>query len=133
MKEISDLQELIVINGAFNEYDPNINDNLEKLKRKTKQLKDEMQTYVDQLYFYSHLSEGIPLENLLIEYLENSIAYVEAVASLRILRRKKGDFLRKHQILAPLGATLKQIEREIEIDKKVYMEFCLLKEKKRIG
>lgn len=123
MKEISDLQELIVINEISNEYDPHIGNNLDKLKRRTKRLKDEMKAQVDQLYLYSRSSEGIPIKDLLTEYIENSITYVEAKASLRVLSRRKDDFTRIYQIFAPLGAILKRIEREIEVAEQAYMEF----------
>lgn len=123
MKEISDLQELIIINEISNEYDPYIEDNLDKLKQRTKILKNEMKAQVDQLYLYSHSSEGIPIKDLLIEYLDNSIVYVESKASLRVLSRRKDDFTRIYQIFAPLGAILKRIEREIEVAEQAYMEF----------
>ncbi len=123
MKEISDLQELIVINEISNEYDPYLGDNLNQLKRKTKRLRDEMKAQVDQLYLYSHSSEGIPIKDLLVEYLDNSITFVEAKASLRVLARRKDDFTRIYQIFAPLGAILKRIEREIEVAEQAYMEF----------
>lgn len=123
MKEISDLQELIIINEISNEYDPYIEDNLEKLKTKTKRLKNEMKAQVDQLYLYSHTSEGIQIKDLLTEYLENSIVFVESKASLRVLNRRKDEFTRIYRIFAPLGAKLKRIERMIDVAEQAYMEF----------
>ncbi len=123
MKEISDLQEKIVVNEISSEYDPKIQRELQGLKRKAKRLKDEMKANVDQLYLYTHSSEGIPIKDLLVEYLDNSIAYREAKASMRVLNRRKADFTTVYQIFAPLGAMLKRIEREIEVAEQAYMEF----------
>ncbi len=123
MKEISDIQEYIIINEISNEYDPYIANELDKLKKKSVSLRNEMKAQVDQLYLYSHSSEGIKINELLTEYLDNKIIYVQAKASLIVLNSRKDDFTRVYKIFAPLGALLKRIEREIDVAEQAYMEF----------
>ncbi len=123
MKRISEISELIVINEISNEYDPFLGDNLNKLKREKQKIKDEVAAHVDQLYLYSRSNEGIPIQDLLVEYLTNNITFVEAQASLRVLSNRKQDFTRVYQIFAPLGAMLKRIEREISVAEQSYLEF----------
>lgn len=123
MKHISDLSELIIINEISNEYNKKIAENLRLLKAEKQKITNEMKAHVDQLYLYTHSNEGIPIKELLAEYLDHSISYVVAKASLRVLNSRKADFTRIYQIFAPLGAILKRIEREIDIAEQSYMEF----------
>jgi len=123
MKRISEISELVIINEISTEYDPYIGDNLIKLKAEAKRIKDEVKAHVDQLFMYSRSNEGIPVKDLLVEYMNNNITFVEAQASLRVLSNRKQDFTRIYQIFAPLGAMLKRIEREISVAEQSYLEF----------
>ena len=123
MKRISEISELVVINEISNEYDPYLGNNLNELKAESKRIKDEVTAHVDQLFMYSRSNEGIPIKDLLVEYMNNNITFVEAQASLRVLSNRKQDFTRIYQIFAPLGAMLKRIEREISVAEQSYLEF----------
>ena len=123
MKRISEISELIVINEISTEYDPYIGNILNNLKAESKRIKDEVSAHVDQLFMYSRSNEGIPVKDLLVEYMNNNITFVEAQASLRVLSSRKEDFTRVYQIFAPLGAMLKRIEREISVAEQAYLEF----------
>ena len=122
MKKLSEISEKIAINEISNEYDPYIGDNLDRLKDQQKHIKNKIKLYVDQLYLYTHSNEGIPIKDILVEWLENSITYEEAKASLKVLSRRKLDFLKVYQIFAPLGAMLKRIEREISVAEQSFLE-----------
>lgn len=123
MKKISELSEKIIINDIGNEYNKSIADKVRLLKAERQKVSNEVKAHVDQLYLYTHTNEGIPIKELLTDYLESSIIHVEAKASLRVLNNRKADFTRIYQIFAPLGALLKRIEREIEIAEQEYMAF----------
>lgn len=123
MKQISELSELIVINEISNEYNKKIASEIRLLKAKKQKIANEVKAHVDQLYLYTHSNEGIPIKELLAEYLDSKITYVEAKASLRVLNSRKADFTQIYRIFAPLGAMLKRIEREINVAELSYMEF----------
>jgi hypothetical protein len=92
------------------------------LKRKQKRLRDEIKLYADQLYLYGHSTQGVPIKQILDEWLKNTIDYVEAKASLSVLSQRKLDFIRTYQKYAPLGAMLTRIEREIKVAEQTYLE-----------
>ncbi len=123
MKRISEISEAVIINEISTEYDPYIGNRLNLLKAESKKLKDEVKAHVDQLYMYGRSNEGIPIKDLLVEYMNNNITFVEAQASLTVLSNRKNDFTRIYQIFAPLGAMLKRIEREISVAEQSYLEF----------
>lgn len=121
-KEYADVTERILINELAEDYDKRIGDEIAVLRHRADKLRDEIKLYVDQLYLYSHSTQGISISALLTEWLKNALAYEEAKASLVVLARRKLDFVRTYQRFAPLGAMLKRIEREMTIAEQTYLE-----------
>jgi uncharacterized protein involved in exopolysaccharide biosynthesis/LysM repeat protein len=121
-KQYADVTEKILINELAEDYDQRIGDEISMLRLKSDQLRDEIKLYVDQLYLYSHSTQGIQISTLLDEWLKNALSYEEAKASLVVLARRKMDFVRTYQRFAPLGAMLKRIEREITVAEQSYLE-----------
>jgi len=121
-KELADISEAIVINELSESYDSRTKDKLNSLRIRQKELKDQIRFYVDQLYLYSHSTQGMPIKALLESWLENTLSYEEAKAALVVLARRKLDFVRTYQKFAPLGAILTRIEREIKVAEQSYLE-----------
>jgi uncharacterized protein involved in exopolysaccharide biosynthesis/LysM repeat protein len=121
-KQFADISEKILINELAEDYDQRIGNEIARLRIEADQLRDEIKLYVDQLYLYSHSTQGVPIAALLDEWLSNALTYEEAKASLVVLSRRKMDFVRTYQRFAPLGAMLKRIEREITVAEQSYLE-----------
>lgn len=121
-KQFADISEKILINELAEDYDQRIGNEIARLRLQADQLRDEIKLYVDQLYLYSHSTQGVPIAALLDEWLNNALSYEEAKASLVVLSRRKMDFVRTYQRFAPLGAMLKRIEREITVAEQSYLE-----------
>ncbi|MDR0969307.1 MAG: LysM peptidoglycan-binding domain-containing protein [Lentimicrobiaceae bacterium] len=121
-KEFADISERILINELAEDYDSRIGNEIAILRKQEEKLRDEIKLYVDQLYLYSHSTQGIPINTLLTEWLTNALNYEQAKASLVVLSRRKMDFVKTYQRFAPLGAMLKRIEREIQITEQTYLQ-----------
>jgi len=121
-KELSQITEKIVVNELASDYDARVLEQLNKLKKRQQELRNDIKFYVDQLFLYSHSTQGLPIKNLLDQWLLNTINLEEAKASLIVLARRKLDFVRTYQRFAPLGAMLKRIEREIKVAEQSYLE-----------
>lgn len=121
-KEYAEVTEKILINELAEDYDKRIGDEISMLRHRAGNLRDEIKLYVDQLYLYSHSTQGIPIARMLEEWLKNALSYEEAKASLVVLARRKLDFVKTYQRFAPLGAMLKRIEREMTIAEQTYLE-----------
>ncbi len=121
-KELAEVTTKILSNAPAEAYDERIANSIAKLKARQRELRNKLKLYVDQLYLYSHSTQGVPISRLLDSWLNNTINYVEAKASLVVLARRKMDFVRTYQKYAPLGATLKRIEREIKVAEQSYLE-----------
>ncbi len=121
-KQFADISEKILINELAEDHDKRIGNEIARLRTEADRLRDEIKLYVDQLYLYSHSTQGLPIATLLDEWLESALIYEEAKASLVVLSRRKMDFVRTYQRFAPLGAMLKRIEREITVAEQSYLE-----------
>ncbi|MDY0075856.1 MAG: LysM peptidoglycan-binding domain-containing protein [Bacteroidales bacterium] len=121
-KQFADVSEKILINEIAEDYNQLVSDEISRLRQESDRLRDEIKLYVDQLYLYSHSTQGVPISSLLEEWLKNALIYEEAKASLVVLSRRKMDFVRTYQRFAPLGAMLKRIEREITVAEQSYHE-----------
>jgi len=121
-KELAEVTTKIISNAPTADYDERTANAIAKLRTRQTELRNKIKLYVDQLYLYSHSTQGLPITNMLNEWLKNTVDYVEAKAALVVLARRKMDFVRTYQKYAPLGAMLKRIEREIKVTEQSYLE-----------
>ncbi|MBE0650342.1 MAG: LysM peptidoglycan-binding domain-containing protein [Bacteroidales bacterium] len=121
-KQLSDVSEKIIVNRLAESYNSDVAARLQGLEKKQKQLRANLKLRVDELYLYGHSTQGVSIKNLLDAWLANTITYTEAKAALIVLARRKLDFIRTYQKMAPLGAMLTRIEREIKVNEQTYLE-----------
>ena len=121
-KELAKVTQDILVNRLAEDYNAQVKSKIEQLTRRQHQLRNEIKLYVDQLYLYGHSTQGVPIQRLLDSWLQNKIDYVEARAALVVLAQRKLDFIRTYQKMAPLGAMLTRIEREIKVAEQTYLE-----------
>lgn len=121
-KQLADVSEKIIVNKLAENYNTKVAARLKVLAREQQQLRARIKFLVDQLYLYGHSTQGVSIKNLLDEWLKNTIDYTEAKAALVVLARRKLDFIRTYQKMAPLGAMLTRIQREIKVNEQTYLE-----------
>jgi polysaccharide biosynthesis transport protein len=95
--------------------------NLEKLKRESEQLQQEIKTDVNELYSYQNSTEGLPLNTLLNEWLSNIVEAENLKAGLDVFGKRIEEFQDQYSIYAPAGATVKRLEREISVAEREYL------------
>ena len=111
------LTEIYNENNSIKDYDA-----LKNLRNESETLKKQLNDDVDQLYLYGRSREGLPIKELLSQWLTNSIKKEETKASLDVLLKRKIEFGFIYSLFAPMGATLKRIERKIGITESEYLE-----------
>lgn len=116
-----EVTEKITINELFGERDTISKNEITQLKNEAKRLEKEMNEEISNLYRYNNTIDGLPLNDLLNEWLKNLVTFAEAKAGLQVLDSRKRDFQKNYEIFAPLGATLKRIEREIAVNEQEYL------------
>ncbi|MCF8230649.1 MAG: LysM peptidoglycan-binding domain-containing protein [Bacteroidales bacterium] len=121
-KELAEVTSKLTVNEIAQDYDEVTSDRVQELKERKQELRDELKLYVDQLYSYQQSIEGIPMEDLLDQWLTKTMNYEEAKATMEVLEQRKSDFQETYRVFAPLGATKNRIEREINVAEQEYLE-----------
>ena len=80
-----------------------------------------MRTTLTDHYAQVNSVAGIPSKGLLDKWLQNMLEAAENKAKLRVMQKRKGEFMAEYHKMAPLGARLKIIEREIDLAQKSYL------------
>ncbi len=96
---------------------------LEQLKTELTRTSGQMQENVQDYYAQTNSIGGIPSQGLLDEWVRNVILVEEGAAKLKVMDNRKQDFLNEYERMAPLGASLKGIEREIGLAEREYLTF----------
>lgn len=120
--ELAEVSSKLALNEVAQDYDAITSSQVARLQQKKEDLRDELKLYIDQLYSYQQSIEGVAVQDLLDEWLAKTIAFEEAQATLSVLEERKKEFKETYKIFAPLGATLKRIEREISVAEQEYLE-----------
>jgi len=80
-----------------------------------------IQANVDSYYDHTTSVEGIPKKELLGQWVQGMVQVETNRAKLSVMTHRLEAFDREYQRMAPLGATLKRIGREIELAEKDYL------------
>ncbi|MFW5778372.1 MAG: GumC family protein, partial [Bacteroidota bacterium] len=117
---------LIAVNQEIAEKEINeeftqISTNLQNLRQKKAVLETQLSQKVDSLYMFERNTDGIALESLLSDWLATVIEYESAHSRLAAMKRKIEEFQSIYAQYAPLGATIKKIEREINVKEREYL------------
>ena len=83
-----------------------------------KKLREE----VASLYQMNNTKEGISYKELVSSWLERLVFYYESRAKFKVLEELSNRYKALYRQFAPLGATLKSIERGIMVAEKTYLE-----------
>jgi len=92
------------------------------LRNNAEILKIKLTAAISQLYNIQNSTEGVSIDRMLTEWLSKVLKVEEYTAKLKALDRRQNEFLQKYATFAPLGATLKRIEREISVCEQDYLE-----------
>ena len=92
-----------------------------KLTRRLNEVKGKLSQAVNTVFVVDHDKNGVASSSILEDWLENTIIYEGAEAELKILDKKRVEFDELYTWYAPLGATMKKLERKINIEEQEYL------------
>ena len=94
---------------------------LAELQLQAIKLNDKLRQALDTLYWVDNDIDGLPTTSILEDWLKNIIEYEGTKAQLEVLNKKRLEFIELYEIFAPLGATMKRLERKIDVAEKEYL------------
>lgn len=119
--KLSEVTTQITMTESFKDPDPKNRAKLLQLKQESEKLKSDLHQRVAELYNSNTTIEGLPLDNLLTSWLTNVIEFEQSRASMKILANRIHEFYEYYKTFAPLGATQKRLEREINVAEQEYL------------
>jgi uncharacterized protein involved in exopolysaccharide biosynthesis len=84
-------------------------------------LEDSLKAASNQYMSLNYTLETVPRTSLVQEWVDNAVSLDKANAALSVLNQQSDDYLKKFDQFAPLGSTLKRLDRQADIDEKEYL------------
>ena len=109
------LSEIVNTDGSSKKQIDSLNNAAAKIEKNLKNT-------LDKLAVESITPNGIPTKSVLDEWLKTTLAYEQSKAKLTVMDKRKKEFETEYKKFAPLGATLKKIERQISVSEQEYLE-----------
>ena len=95
---------------------------LDSLRNISAGLEKKLKVSLDKLYADSNTPNGIPTKTVLDEWLKSTLAFEESKARLTVMDKRKKEFADEFKKLAPVGAILKKLDRQITVSEQEYLE-----------
>lgn len=125
-KDILDIrQELIAVNNEISKkqlidiIQPT--KNIDVLDIKKSIIETRLKNSIDSIYNFNSNSQGIESQRILGEWLDALKNYESFSALYKSMMERQIEFMLQYKKYAPLGATIKRIEREIDVYEREYL------------
>ncbi len=123
--EIAQLNINISVKGYEAEFDSinksSLMDEIAEMNIESYNLQQKLRESINQAYFIDNSIEGVTSSNVLDQWLENVIVFESTRAKLLVGDEKIQDFEELMKEYAPKGATMKRLERKINIAEQEYL------------
>ncbi len=119
-EQLIEVNNKIVENELYKNENSKINE--KTLARRKRSLESQLSNKIDSIYKYETNSQGIELQKILGEWLDALKSHESYSALYSSMKEREKEFMKQYQQYAPLGAILKRIEREINVNEKEYLE-----------
>ena len=94
---------------------------LQDLNTRAEKIAEELNSSVQSVFMFKNEKGGLTSDQILADWLNNTIIYEESKARIIVMDKRIKDFQKEYDTFAPLGAILKRIEREINVAEQEYL------------
>lgn len=118
-KRIADTSNTIAQLQVYNDIEQP--KRLSQLIQQRAKLEQSLQNKIDSIYTIDSKTFGLDFQRMMSEWINAIINYESNAAFYRSIRERHRDFMSQYRILAPVGATIKRYEREIDVIEAEYL------------
>ena len=126
---INTLAEVSRISGKITEIETFTSDEMlskdQELVKYREELRDAEKKrglITNNINSYKESKEGLAIEGLVQEWLNQTLIQAKAQADLKVLNERKNDFADQYKNYSPIGTRINQQEREIHVTEQSYLE-----------
>lgn len=123
-KEVFSLRKELVdcnLRLANYEFEQNNKISLSDLRAEKSKLEKLLEFKIDSITIFDTKSQGMEAQKILSEWLDAVKAVESSNANFKSMKERIVEFMKQFKQYAPLGATIKRIEREIDINEREYL------------
>lgn len=120
--QLGDINYQIALAETMEATDSVAGQNIPELRADAEKLKMEIRDAVGEFYTYGNSVEGLPINTILNDWIENVIEAENLKAGMQVLGDRIDEFQKQYAVYAPAGANIKRIEREISVSEQEYLE-----------
>lgn len=121
-ESLSDVYSKIAIGNLVGKDETGHQRQMDSLHNLSVAMEKKLAVSEDNLYLQTLTPNGIPTKSVLDEWLKTSLDVEQSKARLAVMDQRKTEFSEQYRKYAPLGATLKKIERQINVSEQEYLE-----------
>ncbi len=122
-EKLSDIYNKIALSEVINkDNNPGQKKYLDSLRDVSVVMENNLKSSLSKLYADNNTPNGIPTKTVLDEWLKATLSSEQSKARLSVMDQRKREFTEQYKKFAPLGATLKKIERQIAVSEQEYLE-----------
>ncbi len=85
------------------------------------EIEQQLAQNIDTIYTTDYDTKSLASTSVLADWLQKTIEYEGMKAQLRVMDEKREEFKKLYQEFSPLGATMKRLERKIDIAEREYL------------
>lgn len=126
---INTLAEISRISGKITEIETftsdemlNKDQELVKYREELRNAEKKIGLITNNINSYKESKEGVAIEGLVQEWLNQTLIQAKAQADLKVLNERKNDFADQYRVFSPIGTRINQQEREIHVTEQSYLE-----------
>ncbi|MEI7502343.1 MAG: hypothetical protein WCJ61_03580 [Paludibacter sp.] len=94
---------------------------INQLKSIRTSIEKKLENKIDSINLFENKSQGIESQKILGEWLDAVKNYESYSALYKSMKERQIEFMKQFKKYAPIGATIKRIEREIDVDEREYL------------
>lgn len=118
-------QQLVQYNNAITAIEidekATANSKLFELRNKRTSIENRLENKIDSLNIFENKSQGIESQKMLAEWLDALKNHETYAALYKSMKIRQLEFMSQFKRYAPLGATTKRMEREIDVNEREYL------------
>ena len=126
---INTLAEVSRISGKITEIETFTSDEMlskdqeiEKYSEDLRDAENKIGLITNNINSYKESKEGLAIEGLVQEWLNQTLIQAKAQADLKVLNERKNDYADQYKNYSPIGTRIIQQEREIHVTEQSYLE-----------
>ncbi len=126
---INTLAEVSRISGKITEIETFTSDEMLSKDQELVEYREELRDaekkiglITNNINSYKESKEGLAIEGLVQEWLNQTLIQAKAQADLKVLNERKNDFADQYKNYSPIGTRINQQEREIHVTEQSYLE-----------